>query len=198
LTEKNPINALRIDYLESIAPDARFVHIVRDGVDVARSIEKVAAVTKRMAFRPPLNEWWGVGDAKWAALELDGRKAGYHPEEVQQLTTDFQRGAYEWLLSLHEIGTRRARLGSRLVEFRYQDLTGHPAETLRTAMESLGLTCPGSWLGEAVAQVSPARGGGHGEPLMLPQGMCTDFNRLQKEFLFSGRAVSISDQPIVR
>jgi hypothetical protein len=191
LAEKSPVNALRIDYLESIAPDARFVHIVRDGVDVARSIEKVAATTKKMAFRSPLNQWWGVGDAKWAALELDGRKAGYHPEEARLLTTDSQRGAYEWLLSLHEIEARRARLGSRLVEFRYQDLTKHPAETLRTAMESLGLTCPGNWLGEAASQVSPAREGRHKKPLMLPRGMCTDFNRLQNKFQFNGRALSI-------
>ena len=195
LVEKNPVNALRIDYLESLEPDARFVHIVRDGVDVARSIEKVARITKKMAFRPPLNDWWGVGDAKWPALKLDGRKAGYHSEEVRQLRTDSQRGAYEWLLSLHEIEARRARLGSRLVEFRYQDLTEYPRDTLRTVMESLGLACPSSWLGEAAAQVSPARGGGHGKPLMLPHGVCTDFNRLQKEFQFNGRAVSISDQP---
>lgn len=198
LTEKNPVNALRIDYLESFAPGARFVHLVRDGIDVARSIEKVAGITKKMAFRPPLNEWWGVGDAKWAALELDGRKAGYHREEARQITTDSQRGAYEWLLSLHEIEARRTRLGSRLVQLRYQDLTEYPRETLRTVMDSLGLTCPISWLGEAAARVSPARGGGNRKPLMLPHGMCTDFNRLQQKFQFNGRAVSISDQPIIR
>jgi hypothetical protein len=198
LAEKNPVNALRIDYLESIAPDARFVHIVRDGVDVARSIEKVARITKKLAFRRPLNEWWGVGDAKWAALELDGRKAGYYPEEARELTTDSQRGAYEWLLSLHEVAARRARLGSRLVELRYQDLTEHPEDTLRTVMESLRLTCPSSWLDEAAAQVDPARGEGQGKPLMLPRRMCSDFNSLQKHFQFNGRAVSISDQPITR
>lgn len=195
LIEKSPVNALRIDYLESIEPKARFVHIVRDGIDVARSIEKVARVTRRMAFRPPLNDWWGVGDTKWTALEQDGRKARYHPGEAQQLTTDSQRGAYEWLLSLHEIEARRTRLASRLVEIRYPDLTEHPRETLPAVMDSLGLTCPNSWLGEAAAQVRPARRGGHGEPLMLPYGLCTDFNRFQKEFNFSGRAVSISDQP---
>jgi hypothetical protein len=194
LTEKSPVNALRIDYLESIAPKARYVHIVRDGVDVARSIEKLASNTKKMAFRPPLNEWWGVGDAKWVALELDGQKAGYYPEETAQLTTDSQRGAYEWLMSLHEVEARRTRLGSRFVELRYQDLTEYPEQTLRTTMESLGLTCPSSWLREAAAQVSPGRGGRHGKPLMLPSGMCTDFNRLQEKFQFSGRALSISDQ----
>ena len=154
LVEKNPINALRIGYLETVAPGARFVHIVRDGVEVARSIEKVAAVTRRMAFRPPLNEWWGVGDAKWAALERDGRTAGYYPDEVYKLATDAQRGAYEWLLSLREVEAWRAGLESRFFEIRYKDLTDNPRETLQGLMDSLGLSCPGGWLEQATAQVT--------------------------------------------
>jgi hypothetical protein len=192
LVEKSPINALRIDYLASIEPRARFVHVLRDGVDVARSIAKVARTTKKIAGRPPLNDWWGVGDAKWAALELDGREAGYFPEEARQLTTDYQRGAYEWLLSVHEIRARRARLGSRLVEFRYQDLAEHPRETLRSVMLSLGLSCPSSWLREAAAKVG-LREQGHTRPLTLPPGMCSDFNKLQREFQFSGRACSLPE-----
>ena len=34
LVEKSPINALRIGFLEALTPEARFIHIVRDGVDV--------------------------------------------------------------------------------------------------------------------------------------------------------------------
>ena len=60
LVEKSPHNALRIGYLDALVPGARFIHIVRDGIDAARSIEKVARVNRRMAFRPSLNEWWGV------------------------------------------------------------------------------------------------------------------------------------------
>lgn len=189
LVEKSPINALRIGYLDAVAPDARFVHIVRDGVDVARSIERMAAVTRRMAFRPALNEWWGVGDAKWFALERDGRAAGYYPDEVHQLTTDFQRGAYEWLLSLREVEAWRARLGPRFVELRYQDLTEHPRKTLEGIINSLGLPCPQRWLEQATAQVSPAKDG-HGEPLTLPDQMRADFNSLQASFEFKGRAVA--------
>ena len=122
LVEKSPVNALRIGFLDAIAPSARFVHIIRDGVDVACSIERIAANTRRLAFRPSLNNWWGVGSMKWAALEFDGIAAGHYPDEVSQLTTDAQRGAYEWLLSLHEVNAWRGRLGSRLIELRLDDL----------------------------------------------------------------------------
>jgi CelD/BcsL family acetyltransferase involved in cellulose biosynthesis len=188
LVEKSPVNALRIGYLEALVPDARYVHIVRDGVEVARSIEKLASVTLRMTFRPPLNEWWGVGDAKWAALEREGRAADYYPDEVGQLTSDAQRGAYEWLVSVSEVESWRSRLASRLVELRYQDLTDDPAGTLRKLMESLGLAYPDSWIEQASAEVGTGRTS-HSEPVTLPPQMCADFNNFQMRFELKGHAV---------
>jgi CelD/BcsL family acetyltransferase involved in cellulose biosynthesis len=189
LVEKSPINSLRVGYLLGLVPGARFVHIVRDGIDVSRSIEKVAGVTSRMAFRQPLNDWWGVGDAKWTSLVRDGQRAGYYPEEVTELSTDYQRGAYEWLVSLREVDAWRTSAGSRLTELRYEDLTERPEETLRTVAESMGLSCPASWLKEAAAEVKPARQS-DGEPVALPPAMCADFIRYQERFGFRGRAVT--------
>ena len=185
--EKSPVNALRIGYLEALAPDARFLHIVRDGADVARSISKMALVTRRMAFRPPLNEWWGVGEAKWRALARDGRARGYYPDEVGQLATDTQRGAYEWLLSLREVAAWRARLGSRLTEIRYPELTAGPRAILKAVTGWLGLSCPDTWLAEAGARMNPAASR-RAEPLVLPRRMSADFNSIQEYFGFSSRA----------
>jgi Sulfotransferase family len=185
--EKSPINTLRIGYLDAVASEARFVHIVRDGINVTRSIEQMAAVTRKMVFRPPLNEWWGVGEAKWAALVRDGQAAGYYPDEVAQLTTDAQRGAYEWLLSLREVEGWRERLGPRFVELRYQDLVSDPEKTLRTLMDGVGLPCPATWLAQATARVSPAGNSGDAG-LALPSQMCNDFNGFQASFGFKGRA----------
>lgn len=189
VVEKSPTNALRIGYLDAMAPDARFVHIVRDGVEVSRSIERMAAVTRRMLFRPNLNEWWGAGDVKWTALERDGKAVGYYPDEANLLTSDAQRGAYEWLMSLREVEAWRIRLGSRLVELRYQDLTNCPRATLQRVTDSLQLTCQAGWLEEAAALVTPANTR-RGEALVLPDRMRADFNGLQESFGFTGRAVS--------
>ncbi|MGE5134183.1 MAG: sulfotransferase family protein [Gemmatimonadota bacterium] len=189
LVEKSPINALRIGYLDALAPDACFLHIVRDGADVARSISKMASVTRRMAFRPPLNEWWGVGDAKWRALQRDGQARGYYPGELSLLATDAQRGACEWLLSLREVGAWRPRLGSRLTEIRYPDLMADPWAILKAATGWLGLSCPSQWLEEAGARVNPAASRPAGR-LELPPGMSADFNSMQEYFGFSSRAES--------
>lgn len=189
LVEKSPINALRIGFLEALQPTARFIHIVRDGVDVAYSIARIAAVTRKMAFRSPLNQWWGVGDAKWTALQRDGKAANYYPHEVDELVTDAQRGAYEWLLSLREVESWREHLGSRICELRYQNLADHPRCTIQKLIDSLGLPYPDSWLEEATARVRRIQSG-RLEPLVLPVKMCTDFNRLQESFAFEGRAIA--------
>ncbi len=184
LVEKNPINSLRIGYLNALAPDARFVHIARDGVDVARSIERLAAVTMKRALGPPQNAWWGVRDAKWVALQRDGAAAGYCPDAARQLTTNSQRGAYEWLVSLREVEAWRPRLGSRLLEIHYQDFANETKNTLGRLMGSLGLSCPAWWLEQVAAEVKAAQAG-HGQPLILPDQMSSEFDRLQA-FLSSG------------
>jgi CelD/BcsL family acetyltransferase involved in cellulose biosynthesis len=188
LVEKSPINSLRIGYLDRLVPGARFIHIVRDGINVIRSIEKIAKVTSRIVFRPPLNDWWGIGDAKWTSLVRDGQSAGYYPDEVEQLITDAQRGAYEWLMSLREVDIWRSHLGSRLVELRYEDLTERPKETIQRITDSMGLSCQASWLEKATADVKSARHN-DGEPLTLPPAMCADFNSYEERYGYRGRAV---------
>jgi hypothetical protein len=191
VVEKNPINALRIGYLNALAPDARFVHIVRDGIAVARSIEKMSEVTRRIAFRPLVNDWWGAGDTKWAALRRDGQAAGYYAEEAGQLVSSAQRGAYEWLVSVSEAEKWRPRLGSRFSVIRYQDLGDDPSSTLRGLVATLGLSCPDSWLSEAAGLVRAPRER-NGEAIALPRQMRVDFNRFQETFGFPGRAAELA------
>jgi hypothetical protein len=192
LVEKNPHNTFRIGYLNALAPDAKFVNIIRDGIDVASSIERIAQGETRIAFRPNLNNWWGLGNSKWHALAADGKVANYYALEVSDLESDAQRGAYEWLVCQLEVDKWRQRLGPRLVEVTYQSLTDHPAATLRAIAGGLGLSSPEEWLTEAARWVRRSAGS-RTEPLALPEHMCDAFNRLQAGYGFSGRAV-----PIVR
>jgi len=163
---------------------------VRDGIAVARSIEKKSAVSNRIAFRPPVNEWWGSGDAKWMALRRDGVAAGYYAQFVDQLRTIAQRGAYEWLVSMREAERWCASLGSRFYTIRYEDLGDDPRAELSDLVTTLGLSCPEPWLREATAMVRPSRDG-HSDPVALPGQMSADFNRFQQSFGFAGRAMEL-------
>lgn len=188
LVEKTPLNAMRLGFLEALAPNARFVHMARDGVEVARSIERIARSSWELAFRPPLNEWWGVNDAKWTALAADGRAAGYYPGEIPQLTTDEQRGAYEWLVSMLEIDAWRSRLGSRLIELRLDDLIRAPRAMLGSVVEALDLSFfDDPWLDRAISMVRPMSSS-YRQDLVLPGRMQADFNEIQERYNFPGRA----------
>lgn len=187
--EKTPHNVLRIGYLERLAPTARYVHIVRSGVDAARSIGRLAGVGEyRIVDAPRYDRWWGQDGAKWTALRAGGIDRGYVPDEVDRLDTNERRGAYEWLVSVMEATRWQAtHLGARMLEVRYPDLTGDARGTLSRICAHLGLDAPEAWLAEASAMIGPERKN-RGEPLRLPPAMARLFNEYQERFGFAERA----------
>lgn len=188
--EKTPLNCVRIGYLNALAPQAKFIHIVRDGVDVARSIERLASTNRyQIAGKPRLNQWWGVDHAKAKALVRDGIACGYYPEEANHLQDDCSLGAYEWLVSLGEVDRWRDALCDRLHELTYDDLTANPEATLRHLCQFLELDCSSQWLQTAVGMIGPASRSSQ-KSLHLPPTMCEAFNHHQAHFGFSNRAIS--------
>lgn len=194
IVEKTPINALRLGFLEALAPGAAYVHMVRDGVDTARSIERLALkVRPRIAGRPNWNPWWGQAGCKWRFLARDGAAAGYFAHEVGLLTSQAQRGAYEWLVSQSEVERHRPRLGERLLDVPYAHLTASPREVLPRLCTFLGIDPdpPGDWLGRASTMVRPEKRSS-GEPLTLPPHMCAAFNAYQERLGFEARAAPLA------
>ncbi|MBX3365140.1 MAG: sulfotransferase [Phycisphaeraceae bacterium] len=190
LIEKTPHNAMRLGYLEALAPGARYAHIVRDGVSVAGSITKVAEDSHyKIAGRPRLNQWWGEDDVKWRNLVRGGVAAGYYPDEVDRLSTHAQRGAYEWLVSLHEVDKWRSILGDRLHEFTYEALLADGRTTLTDLARFFGLESPEHWLNTSVAMLGAGRT--KARTIDLPPHMAEAFNAFQERYGFPGRAEAI-------
>jgi hypothetical protein len=190
LIEKTPINTLRIGYLEAIAPGCRFVHIVRSGVDVARSIERLATTNGHRIFgRARFNQWWGENDVKWRLLQRDGGALGRHPAAALGLDSHAARGAYEWLLSLHEVDRRRAALGDRALEVRLDDLIAAPEAWLAQIAAHCGLDASDGWLRACMSMLDEScveRGG----EIELPRPIVDDFNAFQRRYGYRGRAVA--------
>ncbi len=191
LIEKTPLNAMRIGYLNSLNPQAKFIHIVRDGVDVSCSIERIALTNSyKIAGKPKLNQWWGVENYKWKALSRDGASAGYYPNEVSSLENYCSKGAYEWLVTLREVDRWREQLGDRLYEITYNQLSANPEDTLRNICKFLDLDSPSLWLNQATNTIRPASRT-LGNTVSLPPAMCDAFNRYQERFCFTNRAIPL-------
>ncbi|MEM9372174.1 MAG: sulfotransferase [Planctomycetota bacterium] len=189
VVEKTPINACRIGWIERLEPDARYVHIVRNGISVARSVERlVLHPTYKMAFRPHYDQWWGERNIKWETLSREGPIRGYTPGEPELLTDHAQRGAYEWIASLGELDRARDTLGDRLLEITLTELTTDPRGTLGKLTDHLGLEPHDGWLATAASGIR-AEAPPPEQQLTLPPAMLACFNAYQERFGFDGRAV---------
>ena len=114
--------------------------------------------------------------------------------EVSQLTSDAQRGAYEWLLSTREVNAWRARLGKRLIEPRLDDLISDPRTVIKSVIDGLGLSLASEeLLDEATMKIHPGTTD-YGTEVALPDQMLADFNELQESYNFKGKAIEITQR----
>jgi hypothetical protein len=129
LVEKLPANSFRLGLIGAAFPDARYLHILRDGVEVARSIERFTRT-----------RWFGSDGRKWDLLR---QLAASRPETAalpEGCRGDFERGLLEWRLSTGEIRAfLDANPGSARLEIRYDDLVDAPVRTVSRCLEFLGL-----------------------------------------------------------
>ena len=121
LVEKLPINAFRVGWLDGMFPDALFVHLIRNGLEVAASIA-------RQAERA---QWFSFEDYKWRLLAECARERG-EAGLVGLCTDGFRRGLLEWRLSVATALDDLAKLpAERQLEIRYEQLVEQPVEVCR-------------------------------------------------------------------
>lgn len=130
LVEKLPINSFRLPFIDAVLPDARYVHIVRDGVEVARSIEHWCRQ----------REWFGTDDYKWRLLVEYAERQPRYRGLAASCHDDYARGLLEWRLSedaaLEFLATLPA---TRHLAVRYDDFVRAPGEVLASIERFLGL-----------------------------------------------------------
>jgi LPS sulfotransferase NodH len=115
---KRTANNRRIRYLSAIFPDARFVHLMRDGREVARSLAAVS--------------WWDRHRVWW-----DGRTA----IEMENAGEDrLAICARNWVREFEEVRAQLASVdSSQILELRYEELLQDPVHHLEKVLQFLGL-----------------------------------------------------------
>jgi LPS sulfotransferase NodH len=130
LIEKLPINSFRLNLIQKIFPDARFVHIYRNGLEVARSIEKASEK----------GGWFGVSSYKWDLL-VD---YAWNSDETKNLpelcTTPYDKGLLEWRLSTEAaVGFLRRLPDAAFLEVNYDEFIDNPVETISKILVFIGV-----------------------------------------------------------
>ncbi|NEZ65796.1 sulfotransferase [Leptolyngbyaceae cyanobacterium CCMR0082] len=191
LIEKTPLNIFRIGWIEKIYPGAKFIHIVRDGFDVAKSIERLATTNSYKIFgKPNLNQWWGNNNIKWKTLRKDSVSMKSHElREIDLLDTHISKAAYEWSLSLKEAELWQAKLGDRFLAITYQQLVEYPLEKLTEIACFLEIELDPIWLEKVISGIHSAKSYSSTQ-IVLPKAICREFNYYQEKYGFLPRAQS--------
>lgn len=127
---KCPRNGLRMGFLSEIFPDARFIHLVRDGRAVCRSI------MERRRSAGDVMAWWDAKPRGWRQWEK--------LEPVVAV-------AHQWDEVLRQMAAMATQLpAGHYIEARYEDFCADPAAVLEKIMDFCGL----SWPREQLLQVT--------------------------------------------
>lgn len=133
LVEKLPINSFRISFINKIFPDSLFVHIIRNGIEVAQSIAK----------RADLTPWFGYENYKWHLLSKYACERG-EGELVALCTDNLLKGMLEWRLSVSIAIEGLASLpAGRSMNVRYEDLIQDPVRVCDSLESFIGLKSSG-------------------------------------------------------
>jgi hypothetical protein len=143
--DKTPDYGLCMTMLQTVWPAARFLHIYRDGRDVALSMSHV------LSFQLLA----GSGLNHWSAIALDRQY-----EHVLQHATDDQpldRFFDLWYSRLSRIVDEATRLApGTYLAISYEELLARPTQVLRRIATFLRLTVTAEWLEDATASLDPA------------------------------------------
>lgn len=171
--EKTVGNTMRVPFVARALPDAVFVHLVRNGVDVAEStfrqwrepVDYRYLAQKVRHF--PLRMLPGYG-RRYAAslarrrLSSDGRVATWGPR-YPGIDADLEGGdlltvcARQWRESVERARRDLPLTGMTVAEVRYERLVADPAAELVRVSETCGLETTPESLAAAAAMIGPGR-----------------------------------------
>lgn len=122
LIEKTPSHLYMIDFISEVFPEAKFIHVLRDGRDVAVSLD---ASTRG----------WGSWD-KTALVAFDRWRLGVR---LQLPFGPLHARARRWRGTVEMVRVYQQRLGPRLMEVRYEDMHAHTTKTIEGLFEFCGM-----------------------------------------------------------
>ena len=129
IVEKLPINNFRLPFIYTIFPEANFIHILRNGIEVAKSIEK----------RVPFG-WFGYNNYKWNLLVDYAHSQSHTSEIVNVCTNNYERGLLEWRLSVEAIYSFTSTIPKEsFFEITYDDFIDNPLEIMQKILNFIGL-----------------------------------------------------------
>jgi len=134
LVDKNPELTFRVPFIQKIFPDAKFVFIVRNGIDTCSSIAKWNEENEIHFENGDVHNWWGVNNRKWKHLHEQLILTDPSLNEINDVFSDLNsttdRAAVEWIITMREGLNQMKNNPNSFHLLRYEQLLENPSDIL--------------------------------------------------------------------
>tara|TARA_Y100000385_G_scaffold260771_1_gene290942 strand:+ start:404 stop:1273 length:870 start_codon:yes stop_codon:yes gene_type:complete len=128
LVEKLPINSFRMEFLTTAFPEAKFIYLHRNGMEVSSSIEK--AIQK--------GNWYGRNNIKYKLLEQYARSKNLN--FVDGIKSNKEKAMLEWRLSIEATDIAFKNLSEEIyTDLSYHNFTTDFKQTIQKVLDFLNL-----------------------------------------------------------
>ena len=135
LLEKLPINNFRLEFLNASFPDAKYIYLTRNGLEVSKSIEK----------RIQKQNWFG--GEKYDLLKKYSSDNKIHFKT--KINGDKERGMWEWKLSIEESNRFfKKENKNNFIHISYQDFIDSPSQIIKNIFDFFRLEYTENWITE--------------------------------------------------
>ncbi|MGR3290165.1 MAG: sulfotransferase family protein [Paracoccaceae bacterium] len=142
IVDKYPEMVFRTKFLDAVFPGVRKVVLIRNGLDVCRSVTRWSGENKKTT-RDIQIDWWGHNRRKWTILVDELVASDPELQPIQSTIRDFSRqtdmAAVEWIVTMREIARLKSDCDDTLHIVRYEDLLANPASVLSGILDFCGL-----------------------------------------------------------
>lgn len=142
VVDKYPELIFRIPFIKRIFPDAKFVFLIRDGMDTCKSIESWSDRLGTEEYGA-IQDWWGNDRRKWLLLVdqivPEHPDLSMHRQEILGFTKQTDMAAVEWIVTMREGLKWMERDPLNVVGVRFEDMSSEPENVLKMLSSFIGL-----------------------------------------------------------
>ena len=139
LVEKTPENIFRLLWLTQLAEDAKIIFIVRNGNDVARSIDVQSRRNAPFGLHD-MDNWYGVREIKKQILKANINKFDLDSNIVDLCNKNIEWGALEWIFAMRSKRKYGVEIApSNMISVTYEELIDNPWSTYKQLLDFLAL-----------------------------------------------------------
>ena len=158
IVDKYPELIFRVDFVQTLFPDAKFIFLIRNGWDTCQSI---AAWSKRLGIqvKGETHDWWGVDDRKWrllveqlVATDDDMKEI---VSEIRNLDQHLDRAAVEWVVTMREGLNQEQLFPDCTHRVYFEELTLQPHKTLSSLCDFCELSIDSTFIEYAKKTLHP-------------------------------------------